>query len=80
MASTDANNANKTDSHKDSPTIAVKRIHRRDLNRVWDFLKLVFRDVNRETDGGIDVEIVRLSGMKDLPVNGHIWKLHAGRV
>jgi ribosomal protein S18 acetylase RimI-like enzyme len=34
---------------KDAPTIAVKRIHRRDLNRVWDFLKLVFRDVNRET-------------------------------
>lgn len=27
----------------------VRRIHRRDLNRVWDFLKLVFRDVNRET-------------------------------
>ena len=34
---------------KDSPTITVKRIHRRDLNRVWEFLKLVFRDVNRET-------------------------------
>jgi ribosomal protein S18 acetylase RimI-like enzyme len=31
------------------PTIAVRRIHRRDLNRAWDFLKLVFRDVNRET-------------------------------
>jgi ribosomal protein S18 acetylase RimI-like enzyme len=27
----------------------VRRIHRRDLNRVWNFLKLVFRDVNRET-------------------------------
>lgn len=24
-------------------------MHRRDLNRVWEFLKLVFRDVNRET-------------------------------
>ena len=34
---------------KDAPTITVRRIHRRDLNRVWDFLKLVFRDVNRET-------------------------------
>lgn len=34
---------------REAPTIAVKRIHRRDLNRVWDFLKLVFRDVNRET-------------------------------
>jgi ribosomal protein S18 acetylase RimI-like enzyme len=31
------------------PTIAVRRIHRRDLNRAWDFLKLCFRDVNRET-------------------------------
>ena len=27
----------------------VRRIHRRDLNRVWEFLKLVFRGVNRET-------------------------------
>jgi ribosomal protein S18 acetylase RimI-like enzyme len=27
----------------------VRRIHRRDLNRTWEFLKLVFRDVNRET-------------------------------
>jgi ribosomal protein S18 acetylase RimI-like enzyme len=27
----------------------VRRIHRRDLNRVWEFLKLCFRDVNRET-------------------------------
>jgi ribosomal protein S18 acetylase RimI-like enzyme len=31
------------------PTIQVRRIHRRDLNRVWEFLKLVFRDVNKET-------------------------------
>ncbi|MEO8874741.1 MAG: GNAT family N-acetyltransferase [Polyangiaceae bacterium] len=30
-------------------TVRVRRIHRRDLNRVWEFLKLVFRDVNRET-------------------------------
>ncbi len=29
--------------------IHVRRIHRRDLNRTWEFLKLVFRDVNRET-------------------------------
>jgi ribosomal protein S18 acetylase RimI-like enzyme len=29
--------------------IRVRRIHRRDLNRVWEFLKLCFRDVNRET-------------------------------
>jgi ribosomal protein S18 acetylase RimI-like enzyme len=30
-------------------SVRVRRIHRRDLNRVWEFLKLVFRDVNRET-------------------------------
>jgi ribosomal protein S18 acetylase RimI-like enzyme len=29
--------------------LRVRRIHRRDLERVWKFLKLVFRDVNRET-------------------------------
>lgn len=30
-------------------TVKVRRIHRRDLNRVWEFLKHVFRDVNRQT-------------------------------
>jgi ribosomal protein S18 acetylase RimI-like enzyme len=34
---------------KAAPEIAVRRMHRRDVNRVWEFLKLVFRDVNRET-------------------------------
>jgi ribosomal protein S18 acetylase RimI-like enzyme len=29
--------------------IRVRRMHRRDLKRVWEFLKLVFREVNRET-------------------------------
>jgi ribosomal protein S18 acetylase RimI-like enzyme len=29
--------------------VRVRRMHRRDINRVWEFLKLVFRDVNRET-------------------------------
>jgi ribosomal protein S18 acetylase RimI-like enzyme len=29
--------------------LRVRRIHRRDLNRVWDFLKRTFREVNRET-------------------------------
>ncbi len=29
--------------------VKVRRMHRRDLNRTWEFLKLVFRDVNRET-------------------------------
>src|SRR3954470_19197700 len=33
----------------EDPVVRVRRIHRRDLNRVWEFLKLVFRDVNRET-------------------------------
>lgn len=29
--------------------VRVRRLHRRDLNRTWEFLKHVFRDVNRET-------------------------------
>lgn len=29
--------------------LTVRRMHRRDINRVWEFLKLSFRDVNRET-------------------------------
>ncbi len=29
--------------------VSVRRIHRRDLNRAWLFIKSVFRDVNRET-------------------------------
>lgn len=33
----------------DEGTISVRRIHRRDLLRTWEFLKLCFRDVNRET-------------------------------
>jgi ribosomal protein S18 acetylase RimI-like enzyme len=33
----------------ESGEIRVRRMHRRDINRVWEFLKLVFRDVNRET-------------------------------
>lgn len=32
-----------------TPVIRVRRLHRRDLVRTWEFLKLVFRDVNRET-------------------------------
>src|SRR5512139_138396 len=34
---------------KDTLEVRVRRIHRRDLNRTWEFLKVVFRDVNRET-------------------------------
>jgi ribosomal protein S18 acetylase RimI-like enzyme len=33
----------------EEPSIIVRRIHRRDLNKVWEFLKLCFRVVNRET-------------------------------
>ncbi len=29
--------------------VRVRRIHRRDVNRVWEFLKHVFRDVNKDT-------------------------------
>lgn len=36
-------------AEESEPVLRVRRIHRRDLNRVWEFLKLVFRDVNRET-------------------------------
>lgn len=36
-------------SRTDNVEIRVRHMHRRDLNRVWEFLKLVFRDVNRET-------------------------------
>src|SRR6476469_5816959 len=58
MSEQDANGTNKTAAAADKPnakarpadpTVRVRRIHRRDLNRVWEFLKLVFRDVNRET-------------------------------
>jgi ribosomal protein S18 acetylase RimI-like enzyme len=34
---------------EDTLIVKVRRLHRRDLNRVWEFLKRVFRDVNRET-------------------------------
>jgi ribosomal protein S18 acetylase RimI-like enzyme len=29
--------------------VSVRRLHRRDLNKAWEFLKLVFRGVNRNT-------------------------------
>ena len=38
-----------TPSTRTPPEVRVRRIHRRDLNRTWEFLKLCFRDVNRET-------------------------------
>jgi ribosomal protein S18 acetylase RimI-like enzyme len=39
----------KDSAKKAMPEVRVRRIHRRDLNKVWEFLKLCFRDVNRET-------------------------------
>ena len=33
----------------EGPKMEVRRIHRRDLNRVWEFLKISFREVNAET-------------------------------
>ncbi|MFO0563400.1 MAG: GNAT family N-acetyltransferase [Polyangiales bacterium] len=41
---------NHEEAHLDEELVVkVRRLHRRDLNRVWEFLKRVFRDVNRET-------------------------------
>jgi ribosomal protein S18 acetylase RimI-like enzyme len=37
------------DGNDSSPEVRIRRVHRRDLNRIWEFLKLVFRAVNRET-------------------------------
>lgn len=36
-------------SHPGAEVIRVRRMHRRDINRVWEFLKRVFRDVNQKT-------------------------------
>ena len=36
-------------ARKNLVEVRVRRLHRRDINRTWEFLKLVFRDVNRET-------------------------------
>lgn len=33
----------------EGPLLRVRRMHRRDLNRIWEFIKLTFRDVNRQT-------------------------------
>ena len=44
-----ASEAPKRRSRKKAPMIQVRRIHRRDLQRAWLFLKLSFKDVNRAT-------------------------------
>jgi ribosomal protein S18 acetylase RimI-like enzyme len=41
--------ASAADAEAANLELRVRHLHRRDLNRVWEFLKLVFRDVNRET-------------------------------
>ncbi len=51
------NDARDDDTDDDPPAkpsgdeidMRVRRMHRRDINKVWELLKLVFRDVNRET-------------------------------
>ncbi|NUP11094.1 MAG: GNAT family N-acetyltransferase [Polyangiaceae bacterium] len=37
------------DSDVGEGAIRVRRMHRRDVNKAWEFLKRVFRDVNRQT-------------------------------
>lgn len=51
--------AGKKRAKPDDPVVTVRRIHRRDLNRVWEFLKLSFAKVNLET-----VEYQRPRSMK----------------
>lgn len=38
-----------TSGANEAIALHVRRMHRRDINKVWQFLKLVFRGVNRET-------------------------------
>jgi ribosomal protein S18 acetylase RimI-like enzyme len=42
-------NAAANENEEEAIELHVRRMHRRDINRVWQFLKTVFRDVNRET-------------------------------
>ncbi|MBS2016858.1 MAG: GNAT family N-acetyltransferase [Deltaproteobacteria bacterium] len=45
----DSESSSSSPTSRTPPEVRVRRIHRRDLNRAWDFLKLCFRDVNRQT-------------------------------
>ncbi len=55
MPPDDEDAQNEVTDSGDEPALAadaevrVRRMHRRDINKVWEFLKRVFRDVNRET-------------------------------
>ena len=49
MAASRKRTKKKVDPVEPGPTINVRHMTRRDINRVWDFLKISFRDVNAET-------------------------------
>jgi len=49
MATAPSGPENEEAAARSLPEVRVRRIHRRDLNRTWEFLKLCFRDVNRQT-------------------------------
>jgi len=36
-------------ANESAPELKVRRMHRRDINRAWEFLKRVFRDVHAQT-------------------------------
>jgi ribosomal protein S18 acetylase RimI-like enzyme len=38
-----------TDPQIEEAEVRIRHVNRRDLNRIWEFLKMVFRGVNRET-------------------------------
>lgn len=40
---------NPAPARRQDPKVYVRKIHRRDLNRAWEFLKEVFRSVHRKT-------------------------------
>jgi len=48
-ASAEAPKRGRRGAKKKEPLIAVRHMLRRDINRVWDFLKVSFREVNTET-------------------------------
>lgn len=46
---TESDDARAARKARDLVEVRVRRLHRRDLNKTWEFLKLVFRSVNRDT-------------------------------
>lgn len=49
MADTSKDNPRPASDRPIEVELTVRRIHRRDLNKVWEFLKRVFREVNTRT-------------------------------